>query len=285
MAGGHNLKRKVIVLLIFVCCSMLISCDNQESNINSKENNIKLKKEEEIKEAYEYAKNLEVWDSVLMNIQEYDEAVERKIHENEKLEVYREKDVDPYTNEKIYTYYFKGNEEIKSGLLKNKAVDDCASLKYYIHQETWQTEFASSYKDTFEELIAEGKVEFIGEIQMLYPNAYFPKANLTDYKRKILKEINSYVKDYLKENVKKGEYRITVKDFSDADHGTDVMIQNNEGKISIVPITFMGNPETDFSLGSQTNVSPQFLKDYDLGGIYYSELFSKLSVESYSEEK
>lgn len=264
---------------------MLISCDKQGSNIYLKENNIKLKGEEEIKEAYKYAKNLEVWDSVLINTKKYSDVVESKIHENEKLEVYREKDVDFNTKDDVYIYYFVGKEEIKSGLLKNAVIDYYASLKYYIEKRTWQTNFGGCFKDTFEELLMEGNMEFVGEITMVYTNTYFPEVNLTDYKRKILKDINSYVKDYLKENVKKGEYRITVKDFSEADQGTDIMIQNKRREISIVPITFMGNAETDFSLGSQTNVSPQFIEDYDLGGIKYSELFSRLSVESYNEEK
>nr|MCR5691684.1 hypothetical protein [Eubacterium sp.] len=90
------MKRKVIILLIFVCCSMLISSDNQGRNISLKENNINLKTEE-VKEAYEYAKNLEVWHSVLMNTQEYSQVAESKIHKNEKLDVYREKEVDSNT--------------------------------------------------------------------------------------------------------------------------------------------------------------------------------------------
>ena len=84
--------------------------------------------------------------------------------------------------------------------------------------------------------------------------------------------------------MKKGEYRITVRDFSDADQGTDVMIQNNKGEICTIPITFAEYLEVGFSVGSQTNVSPEFVEDYSLGGIKYSELFSKLSVEHYNKK-
>lgn len=259
---------------------MLISCNSQEISIDRDKDNRNIIDENELVEAYIYAENIAVWNSVFLGEKTYDDVAKRKIHEDEILKVYREKDKDSYTNEERYIYYFMGNEKIKSGLLKNKVVDSCVSLQYYIEKGTWQTMFAASDKKIIEELISKGKAEFIGEIRVVYSNAYFPKANLTEYKRKVLKEVKSYIKNYLK----KGKYRIFVRDFSDADQGTDVMVQNKKGEICTVPITFAEYLEVGFSVGSPTNVSPEFIKDYSLGGIKYSELFSKLSVEHYNKQ-
>lgn len=183
------MRRKIVSLLILLYCSILFSCDNQGSGTTPQGNNVKLKiikNEEEIIKAYEYAQNLHVWDSVLGSGLKYDEVVSRKIHEDEILKVYREKDVDvdPDTNQKEYIYHFIG-EEIVS-----------CTLRYSVDRETWKTVFAACFKDEMEKLTAEGSVEFIGEIKMVYSNTYFPKITVTEYKRKILKEIRRFVKNF-----------------------------------------------------------------------------------------
>ena len=84
---------------------------------------------------------------------------------------------------------------------------------------------------------------------------------------------------------KKGKYQIFIKDFSEADVGTDIMVKNDEGKICVFPIIFIEQEGIDFSVAAQVNDVPEFMKDYNLGGINYSELFSKLSVEQYNYQK
>ena len=263
---------------------MIISCGKQETGKTLENMGIQVCNVQEVKEAYEYAKNLSVWDSVLVNELQYNSIAKAKIHEDEILKVYREKAVDSDTNEEMYIYYFKGKEKVRDELLGDRIVDCCSSLDYYINKKVWGTMFGMEYMDSFEKKVSEGKIEFIGELNMVYSNTYIPKVNYTDYKGEVLKKIKRFIKNYLKETTEKGEYQIFVKDFSDADKGTKIMIQNSKKEIDMLLIHFLEYSGEEISVASFTNVLPEFKEDYSLGGIKYSELFSKLCVDSYNEK-
>ena len=109
---------------------MIISCGKQETGKTSENMGIQVCNVQEVKEAYEYAKNLSVWDSVLVNELQYNSIAKVKIHEDEILKVYREKAVDSDTNEEMYIYYFKGKEKVRDELLGDRIVDCCSSLDY-----------------------------------------------------------------------------------------------------------------------------------------------------------
>ena len=131
-------------------------------------------------------------------------------------------------------------------------------------------------------MLSNDELEFVGKVSINYPKPYFPEINLTDYKRSCLEAIKSYIKKYSKKYMKKGEYTVTIMNFSDVDTYTEFMIQNDKGKTSVLPINIMENKDLGFYAEVRANaILPDFKEDYDLGGIKYSELFSKLSVESY----
>lgn len=271
------MKKTAIFSFLFLCCCILLSCNNRKV-IVEKEKYI-TPNTEEVVEAYIYAKNIELWNSVLIHTKRYNEVVGKKIRNDEELELYREE------GKETYTYYFKGNEKIKEGLLKNRVVQFYISLRYNIVKKTWETKFATKDKNDMEKLVSQGKVEFIGKIKVAYPNSYFPKIEVSDYKKNVLATIKEYMEILSNKTLKKGEYQIIIRDFSEADVGTDVMIKNDEGEICVIPITFVEQEGIEFSVGAQINVLPEFKKDYRLGGINYSELFSKLSVEQYNYQE
>ena len=169
--------------------------------------------------------------------------------------------------------------------MKDEVVQYYSSLKYNIEKKTWETKFGREETNDIEKLVSQGKVESIGKIKVDYPNSYFLKAEISEYKKKILAEIKEYMEKYLSTIRKKGEYQIFIKDFSEADVGTDIMVKNDEGKICVFPIIFIEQEGIDFSVAAQVNDVPEFMKDYNLGGINYSELFSKLSVEQYNYQE
>lgn len=87
--------------------------------------------------------------------------------------------------------------------------------------------------------------------------------------------------------MKEGGYQVTVMDFPDADSYTIVLIQNDKGERDELPITIMEDTESESGVHVEVRantITPDFKEDCDLGGIRYSELFSKLSVESYTLE-
>lgn len=184
------MKNKITLLLIGVCCSMIISCAKQETGKTSEDTGIQVCNVQELKEAYEYVKDLSVWDSVLVNELQYSSIAKAKIHEDEIMKVYQEKAVDSDTNEEMDIYYFKGKEKVG-----DRIVDCCSSLDYYINKKVWGTMFGMEYMDSFEKKVSERKVEYIEEINMVYSNTYIPKVNYTDYKGEVLKEIKRLIKN------------------------------------------------------------------------------------------
>ena len=264
------MKKQVTVFILFVCCFIFVSCNNQETSIKTAENDNKSEIMEEAKEAYVYARNLAVLHSVLNNSKEFDEVVGKEIQQPEELKIYREKNIDK--NSEDETYYFMD-------------IDVGSCLNYSKTKKKWGTMFGLAYKADFDELLSKDELEFVGEVNINYPNVYFPETTLTDYKRSCLEVIKCYIKEYLEEYMKKGEYRITVMDFSDVDNYTQFMIQNNNGERSVLPINITEDTESGLHAEVRANViTPDFKEDFDLGGIKYSELFSKLSVESYTLE-
>ncbi len=263
------MKKKMTIFLLCIFCFILVSCNNQEISTKMLENNTSEIKEEAM-EAYVYARNLTIWHSVLNNSKKFDEVVEKEIQQPEELKIYRRKNIDRDLEDE--TYYFMGT-------------DVGSYLNYSITKKKWGTMFGLAYKADFDELLSKDELEFVGEVNIIYPNVYFPETNLTDYKRSCLEVIKCYIKEYMEEYMKKGEYRLTVMDFSDVDNYSLIMIQNNKGENSVLPINIKEDTESGLHVEVRVNViTPDFKEDCDLGGIKYSELFSKLSVESYTLE-
>ena len=255
------MKKTAIYSFLILCCGILLACSNQKV-LDEKNQSTTPNKDEAVK-AYIYAKNIELWESVFVSAKRYNEVAGKK----------------------ICTYYFKESEVIEGELLKDEVVQYYSSLKYNIEKKTWETKFGREETNDIEKLVSQGKVESIGKIKVDYPNSYFPKAEISEYKKKILAEIKEYMEKYSSTIRKKGKYQIFIKDFSEADVGTDIMVKNDEGKICVFPIIFIEQEGIDFSVAAQVNAVPEFMKDYNLGGINYSELFSKLSVEQYNYQK
>lgn len=264
------MKKTAIYSFLILCCGILLACSNQKV-LDEKNQSTTPNKDEAVK-AYIYAKNIELWESVFVSAKRYNEVAGKKICNDEEVELCRK------VGKKICTYYFKESEVIEGELLKDEVVQYYSSLKYNIEKKTWET-------NDIEKLVSQGKVESIGKIKVDYPNSYFPKAEISEYKKKILAEIKEYMEKYSSTIRKKGKYQIFIKDFSEADVGTDIMVKNDEGKICVFPIIFIEQEGIDFSVAAQVNAVPEFMKDYNLGGINYSELFSKLSVEQYNYQK
>lgn len=109
--------------------------------------------------------------------------------------------------------------------MKDKVVQYYSSLKYNIEKKTWETKLGREETNDIEKLVSQGKVESIGKIKVDYPNSYFPKAEISEYKKKILAEIKEYMEKYSSTIRKKGKYQIFIKDFSEADVGTDIMVK------------------------------------------------------------
>lgn len=249
---------------------MVVSCTKQETSTKTVEDSNEYQIQD-AKEAYVYAKNLAEWNSVLNNSKRYKEVVGKEIDHTQQLEVYKEKNIDRDSEDE--NYYFVDEDFIDVG----------SCLSYSITKKAWSTMFGLVYKADFDELLSKGKLEFVGEVNLSYPTIYFPKAKLTNYKKRCLKEINSYIKMYMEKYLKKGKYRIVIMDFSDADNYTLFMVQNDKGKNSVLPLNITEDINLGIHIESQTNlITPDFKDDYDLGGIKYSELFSKLSVDSYT---
>ena len=259
------MKKTAIYSFFILCCGILLACSNQKV-LDEKDQSTTPNKEEAVK-AYIYAKNIELWESVFVSEKRYNEVAGKKICNDEEVELCRK------VGKKICTYYF------------NEVVQYYSSLKYNIEKKTWETKFGREETNDIEKLVSQGKVESIGKIKVDYPNSYFPKAEISEYKKKILAEIKEYMEKYSSTIRKKGEYQIFIKDFSEADVGTDIMVKNDEGKICVFPIIFIEQEGIDFSVAAQVNDVPEFMKDYNLGGINYSELFSKLSVEQYNYQE
>lgn len=272
-------KRKIAFYC--VCCLILVSCNNRETGKITKENDEtkieeerKVEKEvKEAREAYIYARNLQIWDSVLNYSKEYREVAEIEIQQPEKIKIYREKEknADDALKDEVYGYYFMG-------------ANTGASLNYSATKKTWGTMFGLVYKADFDELLSKNALEFIGETTVVYPNSYFPESVLTDYKSSCLKKMKDYIKEYMEQYMEKGEYKVAVMDFADADNQTLFMIQNDEGERNVLPMDIIEDTgaEPGLYVEVRANVmTPEFKEDCDLGGIKYSELFSKLSVEKY----
>ena len=286
------MKKTAIYSFLILCCGILLACSNQkvldekvqsttpnnQKVLDEKDQSTTPNKEEAVK-AYIYAKNIELWESVFVSEKRYNEVAGKKICNDEEVELCRK------VGKKICTYYFKESEVIEGELLKDKIIQYYSSLKYNIEKKTWETKSGREETNDIEKLVSQGKVESIGKIKVDYPNSYFPKAEISEYKKKILAEIKEYMEKYSSTIRKKGKYQIFIKDFSEADVGPDILVKNDEGKICVFPIIFIEQEGIDFSVAAQVNDVPEFMKDYNLGGINYSELFSKLSVEQYNYQE
>ena len=207
---------KKILFCLFLCCGILLACSNQKvidekvqsttSNnqkvLDEKDQSTMPNKEEAVK-AYIYAKNIELWESVFVSEKRYNEVAGKKICNDEEVELCRK------VGKKICTYYFKESEVIEGDLLKDKVVQYYSSLKYNIEKKTWETKFGREETNDIEKLVSQGKVESIGKIKVDYPNSYFPKAEISEYKKKILAEIKEYMEKYSSTIRKKGKYCLT----------------------------------------------------------------------------
>lgn len=259
--------KRVTAVILFACCFMFVSCNNPEADIKPVENN-KSETIEEAKDAYIYARNFAIWTSVLDSSKDFNEVIGKEIQQPEELKIYREENLDENPEEE--RYYFMGTG---AG----------STIRYSKNKKKWGAMMGLAYKEDIDELLLKDEVEFIGKVNIIYPKAYFPEPNLTDYKKSCLEVIQNFIKEYLEEYVKEGEYRITVMDFSEADDYTEVMIQNDKGENSVLPITIVEDTESEVHVEVRANgIRPDFKEDFDLGGIKYSELLSKLSVESYN---
>ena len=216
------MKKTVIYSFLILCCGILLACSNQKV-LDEKDQSTTPNKEEAVK-AYIYAKNIELWESVFVSAKRYNEVAGKKICNDEEVELCRK------VGKKICTYYFKESEVIEGELLKDEVVQYYSSLKYNIEKKTWETKFGREETNDIEKLVSQGKVESIGKIKVDYPNSYFPKAEISEYKKKILAEIKEYMEKYSSTIRKKGKYQIFIKDFSEADVGTDIMVKNDEPK-------------------------------------------------------
>lgn len=217
------MKKTAIYSFLILCCGILLACSNQKV-LDEKNQSTTPNKDEAVK-AYIYAKNIELWESVFVSAKRYNEVAGKKICNDEEVELCRK------VGKKICTYYFKESEVIEGELLKDEVVQYYSSLKYNIEKKTWETKFGREETNDIEKLVSQGKVESIGKIKVDYPNSYFPKAEISEYKKKILAEIKEYMEKYSSTIRKKGKYQIFIKDFSEADVGTDIMVKNDEGKI------------------------------------------------------
>lgn len=263
--------RKFVTRVILLCasCIILLSCNSPEAT--KKDGNQELEIAEEAKQAYIYATNLEVWNGVLIGSYTYSEIIGKEISESDIFEVYREKTIDPDLGDEIYLYYFM-NVDLTKGSI----------LSYSIMKKKWGTMFGRIYQDEF---LSNDNLEFVGEINVTYPKSYFPTPCLTEYKKSCLEEIKRYIEKYLKDYFKKGNFQIFIMDFSDADNETLIMIQNAKKKMHVIPMNITDVDKSGPHVEVRSNViTPEFKKDYDLGGINYSDLFTKLSVLNYTLE-
>lgn len=261
------MRERVTAVILFACCFMFVSCNNQEADIKTVENN-KSEIIEEAKDAYIFARNFAIWTSVLDGSKGFNEVIGKEIQQPEELKIYRQENLDENPEEE--RYYFMGTG---AG----------STLRYSKNRKKWSTMMGLAYKEDIDELLSNDGVEFIGTVNIIYPKAYLPEPNLTDHKKSCLEVIQNFIKEYLEKYVKEGEYRITVMDFSEADDYTEVMIQNDKGENSVLPVTIVEDKESEAHIEVRSNgIRPDFKEEFDLGGIKYSELFSKLSVESYN---